>query len=130
MLGGLPRKGAAMGQGGSSANDAKFMDQIFNLKFTSKQLQRQAAKCEKEVCTEAIRQVVGVTSLGLARPARPGHQRSGKPFKSCPARAVRRHPPRRVGLLGPGTHNPPEEKPLFTLSLFLTTQQYAVTVKH
>lgn len=41
-----------MGQGGSSANDAKFMDQIFNLKFTSKQLQRQALKCEKEEKTE------------------------------------------------------------------------------
>lgn len=41
-----------MGQGSSSGMDAKFMDQIFNLKFTSKQLQRQAVKCEKEEKTE------------------------------------------------------------------------------
>jgi len=32
--------------------DSKYMDQVFNLKFTSKQLQRQAKKCEKEEKSE------------------------------------------------------------------------------
>ncbi|GHP02702.1 Ca(2+)-binding ATP:ADP antiporter sal1 [Pycnococcus provasolii] len=36
-----------MGNGGSSMGD-KLLDQIFNLKFTSKQLVRSAKKCEKD----------------------------------------------------------------------------------
>lgn len=39
--------------GGSS--DKKLMDQIFNLKFTSKQLVRQAARCEKEEKAERLK---------------------------------------------------------------------------
>merc|ERR1712087_952061 len=40
-------KGQNMGNGGSSMGD-KLLDQIFNLKFTSKQLVRSAKKCEKD----------------------------------------------------------------------------------
>ena len=35
--------------------DARMMDQIFNLKFTSKQLVRQSAKCEREEKEERLK---------------------------------------------------------------------------
>uniref|UniRef100_A0A7S3QV59 Charged multivesicular body protein 1a n=2 Tax=Dunaliella tertiolecta TaxID=3047 RepID=A0A7S3QV59_DUNTE len=43
-----------MGQGQSMGGD-KMMEQVFNLKFTAKQLSRSAAKCEKEEKSERLK---------------------------------------------------------------------------